>query len=63
MSITSYIRVFYSLYKVGRNGIIGIEGFNDSKRKLPPGLDLMQETITGLGVQCLTKWAKLACAI
>ena len=45
------IRVFHSLYmyKVGRNGIIGIKGFNNSKKKLTPvGLDLMQEIITGL---------------
>ena len=34
------------------------------KKKLPPvGLDLMQEIITGLLVQCLTNWAKLACVI
>ena len=26
------------------------------------GLNLMQEIIAGLGVQCLTKWAKLAFA-
>ena len=33
-------------------------------KKLPPlGLDLVQEIITGLGVQCLTIWAKQACAI
>ena len=38
-------RVFHSLYKVGRNGIIGLELFNNSKKKLPPvGLDLMQES-------------------
>ena len=49
------IRVFHSLYKVGRNAIIGIKGFNNSKKKLPPvGLDLVQEIIAGLGVQCLT---------
>ena len=34
-----------------------------ANKKLPPvGLNLMQEIITGLGVQCLTNWAKLACA-
>ena len=48
-------RVFHSLYKVDRNGTIGIKGFNNSNKKLPPvGLDLMQQIITGLGVQCLT---------
>ena len=26
-------RDFHSLYKVGRNGIIGIQGFNNSKNK------------------------------
>ena len=32
-------------------------------KKLPPvGLDMMQEIITGLRVQCLTNWAKLAFA-
>ena len=50
----NHIRVFHSLYKVVRNGSIGIKGFNTSKKKLPPvGLDLIQEIITGLGVQCL----------
>ena len=35
-----------------------------AKKKLPPvGLDLMQEIVTGSGVQCLIIWAKLACAI
>ena len=48
-------RDFHSLYKVGRNGSIGIKGFNNSKKKLPQvGLDLMQEIITSLRVQCLT---------
>ena len=48
--------VLYSLYKVGRNGSICIKGFNKSKKKLPAvGLNLMQEIVTGLGVQCLTK--------
>ena len=56
-------RVFHGLYTVGRNGIINIKGFNNSNKKLPPvGLDLMQEIITGLRVQCLTNWAKLAFA-
>ena len=49
-------RVFHNLYKIGRNGIIVFKRINNSKKKLPPvGLDLMQEIITGLGVQCLTK--------
>ena len=26
------IQVFHSLYKIGRNGIIGIKGFNNSKK-------------------------------
>ena len=48
-------RVFHSLYKVGRHGIIVFKGINNSKKKLNPvGLDLVQEIITGLGVQCLT---------
>ena len=48
-------RVFHSLYKIGRNGIIVFKGINNSNKKLPPvGLDLMQEIFTGLGVQCLT---------
>ena len=34
------------------------------QKKLPlVGLNLMQEIITGLGVQCLTNWAKLDHAI
>ena len=43
-------RVFHSLYKVGRNGSIGIKGFNNSKQKLPPveELDLMQEIVNDL---------------
>ena len=49
------IRVFHSLYKVGRNGNFVFKGFNNSKKKLPPvGPDLMLQIITGLGVQCLT---------
>ena len=53
--VCRFIRVFHSLYKVGRNGIIVFKGINSNKKKLPPvGLDLMQEIITGLGVQCLT---------
>ena len=58
------IRVFHSLYKVGRNGNFVFKGFNNSKKKLPlVGLDLLLQIITGLGVQCLTIWAKQACAI
>ena len=54
-SLSPTYRVFHSLYKVGRNGIIGMKGFNNSKQKLPPvGFDLMQKIITGLGVQCPT---------
>ena len=56
------IRVFHSLYKVGSTGSIGIKGFNNSKKLPPVGLDLMQEIIAGLGVQCLTNGAKLAFA-
>ena len=38
-----------------------LKGFNNIKKTLPPvGLDLVQEIITGLGVQCLTKSAKKA---
>ena len=29
-------RVFHSLYKVGRNGIIVFKGFNNSKKSYPP---------------------------
>ena len=48
-------RVFHSLYKVGRNRNFVFKGFNNSRKKLPPvGLDLVQEIITDLGVQCLT---------
>ena len=48
-------RVFHSLYKVGRNGNFVFKGFNNSKKELPPvGLDLVQEIIVGLGVQCLS---------
>ena len=51
----SSIRVFHSLYKIARNGIILIKGFNNSKKKLPPvGLDLMQGIITSLRVHYLT---------
>ena len=52
----SRIRVFHSLYKVGRNGNFVFKGFNNSKKKLTPvGVDLMLQIVTGLGVQCLTK--------
>ena len=46
-------RIFHSLFKVGRNGSIGIKGFKQQKKLPPVGLDLMQEIITGLEVQCL----------
>ena len=43
-----YIRVFHSLYKVGRNDKFVFKGFNNRKKKLPPvGLNLMPEIITG----------------
>ena len=46
-------RVFHSLYKVSRNGIIVFKGFNNSKIKVPPvGHDLMQEIFTGLASKC-----------
>ena len=58
-----HIRIFHSLYKVGRNGNFVFKGFDNSKKGLPPvGLDLMPQIITGLGVQCLTKWTKQAFA-
>ena len=44
------IQVFHSLYKVGRNGIIGIKGFKYSKKLPPVGLNMMQKIITGLRV-------------
>ena len=57
MDVIGTLEFFYSLYKLGRNGIIVFKGINNSKKKLPPvGLHLMQGIITGLG-------AKLACAI
>ena len=34
MTQKSPIRVFHSLYKVGINGIIGIQGFNSCKKNL-----------------------------
>ena len=51
-----YIRVFHSLYKVGRNRNFVFKGFNNSKKKqlLPVGLNLVKEIITGSGVQYLT---------
>ena len=39
-------QLFYSLYKVGRNGSIGVKGFSNSKKVISSG---MQEIITGLG--------------
>ena len=51
--------VFHGLYKVGRNGNFVFKGFKNSKKKLPPvGFDLMLQIITGLGLQCLARWAK-----
>ena len=35
--MATLIRVFHSLYKVGRNGIIGINGFNNSKKVTSSG--------------------------
>ena len=47
---------FHSLYKVGRMAILYSKDLTTAKKKLPPvGLDLVQEIITGLGVQYLTR--------
>ena len=43
--------------------ILYLKDLITAKKKLPPvGLDLMLQIITGLGVQCLTRWAKQAFA-
>ena len=47
---------FFTVFK--KQDKIGC-GFCKSK----VGFDLMQEIIAGFWVQCLTNWAKLACAI
>ena len=57
-----YNRVFHSLYKTGRNGIIDIKDLTTAKKVNSSGAR-PDAIITGLGVQCLTKWAILACAI
>ena len=57
-----HIRFFHSLHKVGRNGSIGIKGFNNGKKKVTSS-GARPEIITGLGVQCLTNSAKLVCVI
>ena len=44
--------------------VLASKDLTRAKKKLPPvGLDVMQEIITGLGVQCLTNWVKPAFAI
>ena len=51
----SNTRIFHSFYKVGINSSFVIKDLTIAKKKLPQvGLDLMQDIITGLGVQCLT---------
>ena len=56
------IRVFHSLYKIGRNGNFVFKGFNNSKKKnLPPvGLDLMLQIITGPKIKsCMNRSLKI----
>ena len=49
--------------KLAEMAILYSKDLTTAKKKLPPvGLDLMLQIITGLGVQCLTKWAKQAFA-
>ena len=47
--LCSAIQVFHSLYKVGRNGNIGIDRFKNTKNMFPiVGLDPMPGLMTGL---------------
>ena len=59
-----YIRVFHSCCtKLAEMTSLYSKDLTTAKKKLPPvGLDLMLQIITGLGVQCLTRWAKQAFA-
>ena len=48
--------------KLAEMAVLASKNLTTANKKLPPvGLDLMQEIITCLRVQCLTEWAKLAC--
>ena len=49
--------VFFTVYtKLAEMALLYSKDLTTAKKKLPPvGPDLMQEIITGLGVQCLTK--------
>ena len=51
--------------KLAEMAILYWKDLTTAKKKTlhPVGLNLVQEIIAGLGVQCLTIWAKLACAI
>ena len=58
------IEFFTVCTKLAEIAILYSNDLATAKKKLPPVvLDLVQEIIASLGVQCLTIWAKLACAI
>ena len=63
-SVIYTIEFFTVCTKLAEMALLYSKELTTAKKKLPPvGLGLMQEIITGLGVQCLTIWAKLPCAI
>ena len=62
--VTVLIEFFTVCTKLAETAILYSKDLTTAKKMLPPvGLDLVQEIIAGLGVQCLTIWAKQACAI
>ena len=57
------IQFFTVCTKLPEMALLYSKELTTAEQKLPPaGLDLMQEISTGLGVQCLTIWAKLTFA-
>ena len=59
ITITGTIGFFTVCTKFAEMAILYSKDLTTAKKKLPPeGLDLMLQIITGLGVQCLARWAK-----
>ena len=53
--LCSNSRDFHSCTKLAEMAILYSKDLTTAKKKLPPvGVDLVQEIIAGLGVQCLT---------
>ena len=58
------VEFFTVCTKLAEMAILYSKDLTTAKKMLPPvGLNLVQEIVAGLGVQCLSIWAKLACQV